>query len=302
MIQNNNNNFPTEKTFSIPIKTKKKYKNYSKSWNGYSSFQCGKNNISFSLNDNYSKTNHKIQNNIINNYKQSDNTTNYKYLNLLTNHGSLDQIKKSKPYDAVNNCKSAGIIPYTFFNGKLYFLLQKAKNPFRKKDFGWNDFGGKKITPNESTADTAAREFSEETSCLFYLAEQKNDISLNYFNLLKNNENLSYNENCINILKNIIPLSQKYFSEKITEYVLPIFVSSKETYISYFIKVEYIFEKNLPMAEDIHIPYQNRYIRTCKWFSMDEIMELDEQDFHKRLQITKIQQRINNFYEKKLFT
>lgn len=218
-------------------------------------------------------------------------------------HNNQNELKPSefKPYDAINNCKSAGVIPYTIHNGTIYFLFQQLVNPVRKKDNGWNDFGGKKIDANESTADAAGREFSEETSCLFYLKENASNINLDYYNLLKDNEELLYDDNTIDILKSLIPCSQKFYSEKITEFVLPIYISSKETYISYFIKVPYISEEDLPRAEDLHIPYEYRYIRECKWFTLDELMELDEKDFHKRLQITRIQQRIYKYHNKNLF-
>lgn len=206
-----------------------------------------------------------------------------------------------RPYNAIANCKSAGIIPYTIYCGQTYFLLQKIKNPLRKKESGWNDFGGKQIKPDETTAEIAAREFSEETSCLFYLKEQNDEKSMELFQILKNNEDLFYSEDTIKKLKSTILISQKYFADKINKYVSPIHISSKETYISFFIRVEYIKEQELPGAEDIHIPYENRYMRECKWFSYDEIMSLGEKDFHKRLQITRIQQRISTYNAKGLF-
>ncbi|AYV85445.1 MAG: hydrolase [Satyrvirus sp.] len=155
--------------------------------------------------------------------------------------------------------------------------------------------------PSETTAEIAAREFSEETSCLFYLKEQINDENKTFYELLKDNKNLFYEDTTIDILKTLIPLSQKYYTNKITEFVLPLYVSSKETYISYLLKVNYLNENDLPHAEDIHINYEERYLRECRWFSYDELMELDDKDFHKRLQITRIKQRIKNYYEKNLF-
>lgn len=216
--------------------------------------------------------------------------------------------KKDRPYDAISNCKSAGIIPYTIHNQNLYFLFQKAENPKRKKDSGWNDFGGKKIEFEEHTALTAAREFSEETSCLFYLLEiiendpQKKQLYLKYYEMLKNNDMLKYDKDVVEILKQLIKDSQNFFFEKITEVVLPIYISSKETYISYFVKVKHIPEQDLPIAEDIHIPYDVRYIRQCKWISYDELLTIDNTDFHKRLQITRIQQRIIDYKKKGLFS
>ncbi|XWV25995.1 hydrolase [Tupanvirus soda lake] len=279
-----------EKTLSIPIRNPNHHRSdsISKSWNGQNYMEKPKKDRK-----NYS-TSPTSQNFDIKKYKRNRNEPD-NFVNDLYD-------MSFKPYDAIANCKSAGIIPYTIIDGEVHFLLQEAQNPLRKKDSGWNDFGGKKINPNETTAETAAREFSEETSCLFYLKEQNTEECDKYFDILKDNEDLEYDNETIKILKNLIPLSQKYYADKITEFVLPVYISSKETYISYFVKVEYISEDYLPKAEDIHIPYENRYIRNCKWFSFDELMALDEKDFHKRLQITRIQQRIQNYYEKGLFT
>lgn len=203
-------------------------------------------------------------------------------------------------YDAMNKCKSAGIIPYTFHNNKLYFLLQHIDLPYRKKDIGWNDFGGKKNN-EETTAETAAREFSEETSCLFYLKENKSEENEYIYSILKNNLSLVYDMNAKNMLKSTIPLSQKFYYNKIIKFANPIYLSSKETYISYLIKVEYISQNDIPIAEDMHIDYEERYTRYCKWFTIEELLKLNETDFHKRLQITKIQKRIKKYYDKGLF-
>jgi hypothetical protein len=210
--------------------------------------------------------------------------------------------KSKLPYDPVANCKSAGIIPYTIHNDTLYFLFQKADNPSRKKDAGWNDFGGKQLDPKETTIDVAAREFSEETNCLFYLKENINTNSNKLYELLKNNENLFYDENAVDQLKKLIPESQKFYVNKISEFVIPLYINSKETYISYFVRVNYIPENDIPNAEDLHIFYEDRYTRECRWFTIDDIMQMSENEFHKRLQITKIQKRINNYHKKDLFT
>lgn len=220
-----------------------------------------------------------------------------RYLKIISKKDSISP----KPYDAINNCKSAGVIPYCIHHDTIYFLFQQSNNPLKRKDGGWNDFGGKRSGETESTAETAAREFSEETSCLFYLRDKNDQESMIYYHLLKNNKDLYYDKDTIDVLKKLIPLSQKYYTDKITEFVLPIHISSKETYISYFVKVNYIDQRDLPNAEDIHIDYEERYLRTCKWFSFNELMNLNEKDFHKRLQITKIQQRMRSYYDKGLF-
>lgn len=219
---------------------------------------------------------------------------------LVRSLSETSQVKRYR-YDAINKCKSAGVIPYAIYQGALYFLFQKTIKPVKKKNDGWNDFGGKHINPVETTADIAAREFSEETSCLFYLKEKPTPETERLYELLKDNELLHYDDTTVESLKELIQLSQRFYSDRITEFVLPIHISSKETYISYFVKVNYLPATDIPKAEDIHIPYEDRYIRTCKWFSFDELMSLNDNDFHPRLKITKIQQRINNYFDKGLF-
>lgn len=310
LVDFSNNN---QKTLSMPINSRNtcpKLDFVSKSWNGYSErSKSDKKIYSVSPNDEIYLSKKKIHNT-----NQYFSPLNHRLNNTINEIPNFD----FKPYDAITNCKSAGIIPYTIHNDTIYFLFQKAKNPLRKKDSGWNDFGGKKVNLIESTAETAAREFSEETSCLFYLKDQisKNSNEQNHneqnhnelldyielYNLLKDNENLFYDEESTKKLQKLIPLSQKYYLDKITEFVLPVYISSKETYISYFVRVNYIPEEELPRAEDFHVSYENRYIRKCKWFTIEEIVALNEKDFHKRLQITKVQQRIRNYYDKGLFT
>ena len=166
---------------------------------------------------------------------------------------------------------------------------------------GWNDFGGKSMD-NEDTYETAAREFSEETSCLFYLNENEFEENRDQkYSLLKDNLELAYNDDTVDLLLELLPKSQQYYVNRIKEFATPLYINSKEMYISYLIKVAYIPAEDLPRAEDIHIPYEMRYLRTCRWFSFTDLMQLHERDFHKRLLITKIQCRIREYYEKGLF-
>ena len=206
-------------------------------------------------------------------------------------------------YDPILNAKGAGIIPYSIVNGNIYFLLQHADVPCRKKEHGWNDFGGKRngitLKDNpfvESTLETATREFSEETSCLFYFQEtEQNDL---YERIKTGDISLETMED----ITRMIPLSQAYFVNKIQAYDQKIFLSAKETYITYFLRVNYIPSSDIPKSEDLHIPYIERYTRVCKWFSYQELMKLNPQNFHKRLQITKNKQSIKYFYERRMFT
>lgn len=326
-FKNNNfafNHIDNQKTLSIPIKTNPINPSNSapRSWNGYSerlykpvnflsspssptdAYKNRYNRRDFSHNYNPRKSRPSSANTSPANSKTNSNgssgresmsTSPHIWYNELTEQFETEY----KHYNAIENCKSAGVIPYSIHNGKILFLFQKELEPQRKKDSGLNDFGGKRVTDVETTAEAAAREFSEETSCLFYLVDT-NDNSGAY-DILKDNPDLVYDETAIDTLKRLIPLSQKYYHEKITEYASPIYISSKEIYISYFIRVPYIPDTDLPRAEDIHVPYDDRYIRECKWFTAEEVLQMNEKDFHKRLQITKIQKRIHNCCKKGLF-
>ena len=211
-------------------------------------------------------------------------------------------------YNPMERCKSAGVIPYTIHKGELLFLFQRLIDPVRKKDSGWNDFGGKRIVSFneetgiydvEETIRTAAREFSEETSCLFYI--QDHGLKSEYEEL-RGRPLLDYSDQDVDLLKRLFEPSTAYHENKIRELVIPLYVSSKETYISYLLEVNYLPAEDLPRAEDIHIDYEERYIRTCQWFSFDELLSLPESSFHKRLQITRIQQRIRSYYAKGHFS
>jgi len=194
--------------------------------------------------------------------------------------------------------KGAGIIPYAIVDGNVYFLLQHADVPCKKKDIGWNDFGGKKNF-DENIFMTAAREFNEETSCLFYLNENNTPENAELYEKLKNNVSLEYDDDTITKLINTIPIAQNHFTDQINNSTL--YISSRDTYLSYFVKVKYISAKDIPIAEDLHISYTERYTRICKWFTFDELMNFETSDFHKRLQITKIKYHIKIYYDKKMF-
>jgi len=201
-------------------------------------------------------------------------------------------------YDGITHCRSAGVIPYTFKDGQFYFLLQRYTEPLKRKDCGWNDFGGKRLNDQETSMEIAAREFSEETSCLFYLYETG---QTGIYELLKDRPDLKYPDEAVQVLLKILPESQKYFMHKIKQYVMPIYINMRDIYISYFIRVPYLPETDIPRCEDLHIDYQERFLRTCKWFNYEELMGLNDQEFHKRLQVSQIKKRVSNFYQRGIF-
>jgi len=57
-----------------------------------------------------------------------------------------------------NGMYAAGVLPYTFYQNTLYFLVGKDI-----RDNSWSDFGGKAEAEDKDTLDTAMREFYEET-------------------------------------------------------------------------------------------------------------------------------------------
>lgn len=211
-----------------------------------------------------------------------------------------------KKFDPVNNAMGAGIIPWTYHEGKLLFLLQ-IRDDQTIKDKGFNDFGGKKDSKNEKPFEIAAREFVEETECLFYLQEKIKDEPSNYFwriiyTNLKNNNKTNYSPEELGLLRQIMTEATAYFKKKLSDNLNDcLYVSCQETYISFLLRTDYVPIVDIPRAEDMHVDYEVRYMRTCKWFTYDELINLDEQLFHKRLQITKIRERIKKMYHDNKF-
>lgn len=211
-------------------------------------------------------------------------------------------------YDPRNKCKSGGIIPFTVVDNKFYFLFHQYDSRSNPKNIGWNDFGGRKDNQDPNNAYTAAREFCEETSCIFYIYS-KPDLSVvlngveylqpQILDMLKKNDTLSYDATAVSILCELIPRAAKYYAN-IIDTDSAMYVHVGDIYISYFMQVDYVPVDIIPNAEDIHINYNVRHLRTCKWISYDELMNLRIRDFHRRLQITKIQHKIREIFSKKL--
>lgn len=213
----------------------------------------------------------------------------------LTNTYQLNKKSYQNRYKSYGKYRSAGIIPYAYVDGKIMFLLQKYTSPRKKNDFGWNDFGGKMDEGDSSLVNTAAREFNEETNCIFYINEQS----------VLQNEELNLNdqnnyESYANILRDILPKSVEYYSNKIKSSNIP-YVYSKNIYISFFVNVIYIPANKISIHEDIHLNYTDKYIRECKWFSLDEIINLDPLNLHRRLRITHLSKNIKSFYFDNIF-
>jgi 8-oxo-dGTP pyrophosphatase MutT (NUDIX family) len=62
---------------------------------------------------------------------------------------------------------TVGVIPYTFIDGQIFFLLGRET-----KDKTWSDFGGKVETKDLSLGEALRREFYEETANAAELSEE----------------------------------------------------------------------------------------------------------------------------------
>lgn len=191
--------------------------------------------------------------------------------------------------------KSSGIIPWCIHNGEKKFLFQRISNNENIK--GWLDFGGK-CDKNEDILKTAAREFSEETSGMFYLFSKDFQIMYPdanpkyiYHKYLANHKSLNKKRQ-LKLLK-LINESTEYFYDKLLLNKL-VYSYSSVRYICYYVQVEYIQPSKLLESEDIHVYYKHRYIRQSKWFTIKEIKDSHKHDFHKRLQFTNMHTIFSN--------
>jgi hypothetical protein len=102
-------------------------------------------------------------------------------------------------------------------------------------------------------------------------------------------------------LKTVIPKSSKYYEDILRSNNIPLYVHSKTTYVSYFLKVPFIPSNFFPAGEDLHIDYEDRYKREFKWFTLGELNRLHNKEFHKRLQIMFIKDKINVYKNRGYF-
>ena len=203
-----------------------------------------------------------------------------------------------------NNCnnnlskvKGAGIIPYTFKDNKLLFLFQQYIYP---KEGKYTDFGGKKEDYESEAIEIATREFCEETACLFYFREVNNFEKYNYYkqkSLIKTVDSMESYIHHLDLAK------QYYYDLLKTRLSKNPFLKTyiKNTYIIFFLYVPHIDTSDLSKYEDINQNYEVNFERKCEWLSYDEIIKLENNDFHKRLQILNIINRIQILYEKDIF-
>src|SRR5690606_23791136 len=96
-------------------------------------------------------------------------------------------------------------------------------------------------------------------------------------------------------LGELINNATQYYENKLSDSVKLLFVNCKDIYISYFLKVDYIPVENIPNTEDLHIHYDDRYIRECQWFTYEQMLNMNDTDFHKRLQISHIKKKLESY-------
>jgi 8-oxo-dGTP pyrophosphatase MutT (NUDIX family) len=173
--------------------------------------------------------------------------------------------------------RAAGVIPYCYHNGTLWFLLQRVINTTETRYCGWSDFGGKK-DPGETICQTAAREFCEETSCLIYLNEMVDNPE---FKSIMNT-------------KDILQQAQSWFQARINQHPIR---AVTHNYVCYFVLVKYFDACLLPERQDTH---ENAYLclRECKWFTFRDILRMNPEDYHGRIRQMQIKDAIKHFNKK----
>jgi hypothetical protein len=155
--------------------------------------------------------------------------------------------------------KSAGIIFYSFYKGKLHLLLQNCKNK-------WSDFGGKKEKEDTAPYITAARETSEESNCMF----------VSYKSLLSKKDVIDNINKCT-----------KYITKKIKKNISnpPVYIG-RSKYMLYFVKISVFEMRQLKKRNFSEIEYFTNIHRKIEWIKFSDYKELLNQG--------KIHIRINN--------
>jgi hypothetical protein len=182
--------------------------------------------------------------------------------------------------------KSAGVVPYSYIGNKLYFLFQithppKSDTKSRNKIGVLCDFGGKRDPTDRDIVMTASREFSEETSCLFFRKKYEHDD-----------------------LKALITASTDHFSALFKNMCKehPYFELYNDiSYVVYLYKVDYIPADMFPDKEDEYMNYDVHYKRECVWISYDDLIKLPYYKIHRRLNAVKLIPKLKCMYENDLF-
>lgn len=225
--------------------------------------------------------------------------------------------------------QAGGIVPYTFLNGELLFLMQRSKYFQNGNKSGWTDFGGAGYI-GDFAYETAAREFCEETSSIFFLETMKRQkIVSNKEHLLKSfhdkyklvagiNKKVSKLSANMQTIKNnfLTTKEQKIICEllgKSIEYYVNLLSSMSEVnsipcikrrrkvYESFFLEVPYIPVEHIPMTEETHTEFDELCLRECKWMTLNDLKNIAKHEFHGRQHAMKFLQNIP-IIEKKIMS
>jgi len=179
-------------------------------------------------------------------------------------------IDKIKTIEELNNLEisNAGIIPFSFLDGELYFLFGREAKDIKSEDRSlWGDFGGKIKKEKENNLEGMIREFWEGSN-----------------GVLGENENITNYINS-NFEKLLVVHSKEY---KGVILFLP---------ITYDKKIEKIFSSTTKLIK--HVLDKKTEIQKTKqrglmekdmiqWFSMNELLKLKKRFRQKNQEILQI--------------
>ncbi len=153
--------------------------------------------------------------------------------------------------------KSAGIIFYSFYKGKLHLLLQNCCGK-------WSDFGGKKEKSDITPIITAARETSEESNCMF----------ISHRPVLSKEDVINKLDKCT-----------KYISNKIKKNYdnTPVYIK-RAKYMLYFVRIPVHEMRKLKKRNFSEIEYFTNVPRSVAWIKFSDYKKLlDKKKIHIRI-------------------
>ena len=204
--------------------------------------------------------------------------------------------------------RPAGVIPYYVFpNGTILFLLQLNLSTNGRQN-GWSDFGGKPDplrkydgrNRGESSEETAVREMLEELGCL---PAVRPDSKL--YGLLARRSSYGPVQKQLveNIIRSRVPLLTNNLTSRTSRVNSnkKLALSAREQYKIYFYRLEhYLPIEDIPPYEDMHIDYSFRHKRECRWFTIEQLRDMDVNDYHMRLRIAGVGRRLPAIYRQGL--
>lgn len=196
-------------------------------------------------------------------------------------------------------------MPFSIINGRPYFLIQLAdfvydKNGFRRKPKcnGYAEFGGKRDKGDRDILETAAREFMEETAAMPYLWEIG---SSEYFGNLFEDEyqDLHFLPEVTDrhLLTSQIKDGTEYYYQRLLNSPT-MYINNQDSYVVFFLEIPYLPSSHLPLHEDMHIEYEDRYQRICKWVDLKTLNNLPVASLHIRLRTKTWEKKLKHVIQK----